>query len=443
MVKGLIGEIDKFDIVAAREGREAALRKFRSSKKFHISGGVLETVQIDHTIMDLLVIHDESLLPLGRPTLTACIDVRTRCCLGIYIGFEPPSFVSVAQCLKHAMCPKTNLRELYPSINGEWIPFGVPEILVVDNGLEFHAGNLEAVCKPFGIDLQYAPRKAPWFKPHIERFFGTLSRATVHKIPGTTFANIFEKADYDAAKNAVMTLATLRELIHKWIVDIYHQTPHRGLGGRTPASVWHQESGPLPPMPTDPRELDGLLGGIAKRTVSHKGVEFDGIQYWSAELEDLRRKFGASFKTKIRFNPADLGEIFVQEPKTNAIIRTPAKDLHYAKGLSQWQHSVIKRYSIKTRNRSDIEALAQAKRELRELVERDIFNKRLKTRATAARYEEHDKGNYTDAVDSKATTTQERDPRNSPQAKINSQRSLIPTTHTDDDLPDFEFDRED
>jgi len=47
-----------------------------------------------------LVVDDQSGLPLGRPSVTACIDCYTRCILGIYIGFNPPSYQSVAACLK-------------------------------------------------------------------------------------------------------------------------------------------------------------------------------------------------------------------------------------------------------------------------------------------------------------------------------------------------------
>jgi putative transposase len=60
---------------------------------------------MDHTPSDLIV--DDSMLPLGRPTITTALDEYTRCPLGFYAGFEPPSCLAVMRCLKNAILPKT------------------------------------------------------------------------------------------------------------------------------------------------------------------------------------------------------------------------------------------------------------------------------------------------------------------------------------------------
>ena len=91
--------VSAFDIHAARYGRQAAITKFRSVKGHVITGEILERVEIDHTPLDLFVVDDEIGIPLGRPYLTVCIDDFSRCILGMYIGFIPPSYESVALCL--------------------------------------------------------------------------------------------------------------------------------------------------------------------------------------------------------------------------------------------------------------------------------------------------------------------------------------------------------
>ena len=63
----------------------------------------LERVEIDHTRTDLIVIDDRDNLPLGRLTLTYCLDTATRYPLGYYLGFEPPSYLTVMECLHHAI----------------------------------------------------------------------------------------------------------------------------------------------------------------------------------------------------------------------------------------------------------------------------------------------------------------------------------------------------
>ncbi|WP_458249986.1 hypothetical protein [Citrobacter freundii] len=64
----------------------------------------LEQVQIDHTVIDLIVVDDRDRQPIGRPYLTLAIDVFTRCVLGMVVTLEAPSAVSVgsASCMSPA-----------------------------------------------------------------------------------------------------------------------------------------------------------------------------------------------------------------------------------------------------------------------------------------------------------------------------------------------------
>ncbi|MBF3173705.1 DDE-type integrase/transposase/recombinase, partial [Pseudomonas aeruginosa] len=66
----------------------------------------LEQVQIDHTVIDLIVVDDRDRQPIGRPYLTLAIDVFTRCVLGMVVTLEAPSAVSVGLCLVHVACDK-------------------------------------------------------------------------------------------------------------------------------------------------------------------------------------------------------------------------------------------------------------------------------------------------------------------------------------------------
>jgi len=61
--------------------------------------------------ISLFAIDDETLLPLGRPWFSACEDDYTRCILGMFVGFIPPSFLTVSLCLKDAFRPKTWLKQ--------------------------------------------------------------------------------------------------------------------------------------------------------------------------------------------------------------------------------------------------------------------------------------------------------------------------------------------
>lgn len=388
MLQTLINEIDQFDRYAARHGQQAAIRKFRSVLQMNVTQQPLECAEIDHTKLDLIVVDEKSGLPLGRPWVTLCIDRHTRCVLGVYIGFEPPSYLSVARCLKHAFTPKVDLKDMYPEITNEWGAFGVMQRLIVDNGLEFHSNSLEQVCFMFGIDLQFTPRKTPWWKGVVERFIGTMNRGVAHGNPGTTFANIFEKDDYDPVKNAVITLGQIKLILNKWIVDVYHQKPHRSLDMIPPAVKWSsginvEEIG----LPENLQNLDAVLGTTAERVLTHKGIEYEKLFFNSSELATLRRRLGDRLKVDIRVDEGNLGRIFVIAPDSSILIEASCLDQAYAYGLSLWQHKVCKRYAnLHLDMESNTNTWRHAKEHIREIIQQEVLGHKKRTRSKSKRF---------------------------------------------------------
>jgi putative transposase len=125
------------------------------------------------------------------------LDVYSRMALGIYLSFHPPGYLSVMQCLRHAIKPKGYVKDFYPEIEHDWPASGLPERLVVDNGKEFYSRHFEDACLQLGIGVQYAPPKCAWYKGTMERWFGTQNTRLLHELPGTTFSDIFDRGDYD------------------------------------------------------------------------------------------------------------------------------------------------------------------------------------------------------------------------------------------------------
>ncbi len=385
-VKRLIKLIPKFDRVCARHGRSVALNRFRSVQCYLVADLPLERAEIDHTPLDLIVIDDDTFLPLGRPWLTVCIDVRTRCVLGIYLGFEPPSHLTVAACLKNAFLPKVTLQADYPSIKNPWLAHGVMAELVVDNGSEFHSVSLENACYSLGIEIHYSARKTPWHKGKVERFIKTLNDGVSHGAPGTTFSNILEKGDYDPCKHAVVRLSKIKEIVCKWVADYYHQKPHRALG-IPPELDWKNSIADEDILlPDDPAVLDALLGRTETRVLTHKGIELDCLFYNSPEMSDLRKRYGEKFEVQLRIDDSDIGHIMVVCPHTGDLYRVPALHADYANGLSRWQHGVCKNFAAKEFKKSDPETWLEAKHEISRMVHEEFLTKAKGTRSRAARY---------------------------------------------------------
>lgn len=216
--------------------RDAQRRRIGSKKaKYSFVGmpghveasAALERVEIDHTPMDVMVCSDDPLCDyIGRPWLTVAIDVFTRCVLGIHIGFEPPSILSVALCLTHAVLPKLPAAEF--GVPLDWPMHGLPKMIMVDNGRDFVSKAFQRGCDEYGIVLAFRPVGSPHYGGTIERLIGTMV-GQCHLLPGTTKNSVKAKGDYDSAKHAAMTLSQVRRWFAEQLLGRYHLREHRML----------------------------------------------------------------------------------------------------------------------------------------------------------------------------------------------------------------------
>lgn len=197
----------------------------------------LERVEIDHTMLDVMVRSDDAHCGyVGRPWLTLAIDVYSRCILGMHIGFEPPSVLSVALCLTHACLPKNPAAEFGVPLG--WPMDGLPKEIVVDNGKDFTSRAFQRSCDEHGIILSFRPVGSPHYGGTIERLIGTMV-GKCRLLPGTTKNSAKAKGDYNSAKHAALTLSEVRRWFVEQILGGYHTHEHRML--RIPPEVkWEQ-----------------------------------------------------------------------------------------------------------------------------------------------------------------------------------------------------------
>jgi putative transposase len=383
------------DTIAQRLRNSAVQAKPRTSRTARSAQQVgqtpypdipLERVEIDHTRADLIVIDDRDNLPLGRLTLTYCLDTATRYPLGYYLGFEPPSYLTVMECLHHAILPKGDVRDLYGTEH-TWQAYGVPATLVIDNGKEFIGRDLEDACCLLGTVLQYTPVLTPQFKAGIERMFGSMNTLLFHTLPGTTFSNLAERGAYDSAKQACVYLSEVDKLMHLFVVDIYAERFHRGLNG-IPARCWEEKTsqGFAPALPPSGQELAILLSRTDTRVIHSYGLEFSSLRYNAEELLTLRTRLNGQ-AAKIKYHPADLSALYVYDPFEQQYLRVPALDQEYTQGLSLWKHRVIRQAVLDEQARVDPVALGQAKRKIQAIVEEGRQRRQQGSRTRAARWE--------------------------------------------------------
>ena len=366
----VIKKLDQYEVDSARQGKKYADEKHRANGQGPRPSRPLERVECDHTKVDMMVIDEKTRLPLGRPWLTVIIDVYTKMILGIYLSFHKPGSLSATQCLLHAVRPKAYVRTLYPKVQHDRPTYGIPEQIVVDNAKEFHGANFRDACWQLGIEVKYSPPGRAWFRATVERWFGTLNKSLLHELPGTTFSNIFEKNDYDPHKHAVISLERLLEIIHIWIIDIYHQKQHKGVQD-VPHRRWIEAVAENPPnLPPSSDDLKILLGFVEHRSVSRSGIELFSLLYNCGELSLIRRRLGDGEKVLVKYDPTNISAIYVWDAFNDRFITVPALDQEYTRGLMVWQHHVIRRYARRlVLDHVDIVALCRAKEIIQKIVE--------------------------------------------------------------------------
>jgi putative transposase len=368
-----IGKLDNYEIDKAKHGKEFADKKYRQHQQGPRPTRPLERVEFDHTKLDLMVIDLATGLPLGRPHITALIDVFTKNVIGIFVSFHKPGYLSVMKCLLHAIKPKNYLKRDFPEVVNDWLCFGLPELIVVDNATEFYCQDLEDACAQLGISIHYAPLKKSWYRASIERYFRTINQGLIHSLPGTTFSNIFEKEDYDPEKNAVISFDSLLKLLHVWIIDKYHQIKHRGIKD-IPARRWRESISKWEPnLPPNSKDLRTLLGFIEYRVVKANGIEIFGLHYNCQELSLIRHFSQAGQKELVKYDPDDISQIYCYNRRDDEFIIVPALDQEYTHGLSLWQHNAIKKYNNKIlKNELNSEGLRRAKETMQTIILEDM-----------------------------------------------------------------------
>ena len=238
-----------------------------------------------------------------RPVLIGCIDVWSRRAALLVA----PTSRADAVCALLRRCI---------------IEWGVPAAVKTDNGSDYTSRQLVRALADLGIAHRLCLPYHPHQKPHVERFFGTVSTACLAHLPGYVGRSPSEakalrdrlgrsgrrgKSDAEIY-GAELDRAGLQGLLDRWCRDLYGWRPHSGLDGEAPnvrAAGWTGERRTV----TDERALDLLLtapGGAVDRTVQKDGVHVDGGIYIAPELGTL-----VGMCVSVRRDLTDLGVVHV------------------------------------------------------------------------------------------------------------------------------------
>ena len=275
----------------------------------------LQFVFADHWQVDVLILDDND-LPV-RLWLTFLIDAFSRCILGMALLPETPCIESIQQALLHGIWPKQSHHAW--GLSDEWICYGIPQQLSLDNAWAHHSHSLENLARSISMNGHYNPMTLVFRPPYrgrygavIERLFGTFADQVKQFLPGIIRAGQHQ-AYQNAVKTACLRYDDLNRFLHELVLH-YQHTPHRGLNGMTPHAKWLeglQLGLPLVPRLTPATERLFWRMDPQPRIITVQGVCAFGMHYTSLTLGEAPRidYAGQNVRYTIRYNPDHIGQL--------------------------------------------------------------------------------------------------------------------------------------
>lgn len=320
-IRRRIRQLDPFETYAQRHGADAARKKFRPYRTGVSPLAPLERIEMDEWRIDLMTLLDEGgafdgapsglrdRFRVGRRWLYVAIDVATRCILSMRLC-ENPTPEDAVRSLELITVDKTAISDA-AGCESPWDQFGGVGALLSDQGPSFVSDLFRTAVTDLGATVETPPAGLAEMRATVERVFRTFGVQLMPWLSGRTFSNVVERGDYPSEALAVFTDDELTEILVRYVVDGYHNSPHAGLGGETPANAWKRlcrKVGRLAePDATQRRYVFGIPG---VRKVERHGIRVCSIHYDHPLLGELFRH-GTDRSVRFRMDPQDLGHIAI------------------------------------------------------------------------------------------------------------------------------------
>jgi len=316
-----ISAVNRFDMLEAREGRSVAREAERVAANAIEPSFPLERVEVDSLHLNLGLLNAEGHFA-GKVVIHLALDVFSRSVLGfaIHVGPGKEDSAAIIHAMRYAISSKRD--QQYPMC-------GLPYEIIHDAG----SGYLDATTQTFyaniGAQLNTTPVRAGWLKPFVERFISTFRDGFAKNIDGYLGKRDPKKyTDDTIAKSAHWNVQEFRALVYDYIVNHYHNEPHRGLMNNTPRKVWDEGVSKNPPvLPADMRDLTLLRGQRVRRALTRtKGVEHLYERFHSTDLVMLYDRLckdpigKQSIGVDLLVDPLDAGAVSVIDPESGDLI---------------------------------------------------------------------------------------------------------------------------
>lgn len=331
-----VSKLDSYEVDRARMGVKAAIKKHRCVQGSIITRRPLERVEVDAVHLNIALSEEDSNgnQIFFRPIVHIAIDVLTRLIVGFFIQYgdknASESSSAVINLLKHVCNPF----KVGKHTSTAFPLGGKPEKIVSDSGTAYIAATPKAMLGAVGITHEVTPKASPWKKPFVERFMGTLKSQCLHSIDG--YAGSRKRGvefDRTIEQMAHLSCDEFESILENYILNIYHNNPHKGLDDLTPIEAWEEVKDRCPPqLACDFTEIAKYRGQRESRKIClPKGITIKGVQYNCPELQKIGHQLERQFKDRkvqLMFDPLDISEITVINPLTNGMLVVQGKSVN-------------------------------------------------------------------------------------------------------------------
>lgn len=181
------------------------------------------TAMLDSTICDIYLVNERQEI-VGRPVMTACIDVYSGMCCGYSLGWEGGMYSLRSLMLNVVTDKKEYCRSFGIDIEeSDWNCNQLPATLITDKGSEYASENFEQLTD-LGVSIINLPAYRPELKGAVEKFFDLIQNLYKPQLLGRGVIedDFQERGARDYRKDACLTLKQFEKIILKCI--IYYNT---------------------------------------------------------------------------------------------------------------------------------------------------------------------------------------------------------------------------
>ena len=181
------------------------------------------TAMLDSTICDIYLVNNKQEL-IGRPLMTACIDVYSGLCCGYSLTWEGGMYSLRSLMLNVVTNKKEHCRKFGINIKeSDWNCDQLPATLITDKGSEYASENFEQLTD-LGVSIINLPAYRPELKGSVEKFFDVIQSLYKPQLlgKGVIESDFQERGSHDYRRDACLTLEQFEKIILHCI--LYYNT---------------------------------------------------------------------------------------------------------------------------------------------------------------------------------------------------------------------------